>query len=209
MKDSGVKVKICGIRDMQAAMAAARGADFLGFIMNSRFWRYIEPKLVREICQMVPQCRKVGVFVDQPLDEVSRLADYCGLDFVQLHGHENEAYAGRLKAGGYNIIKAFRYGEDFSPARANSYPADLILIDSYSKNAEGGSGISFAWQAAAKEIRKVTKPYIIAGGIGADNVREAMELFQPYGIDASSSMEKDRKKDVHLIRSFLQEAGKL
>ena len=55
----------------------------------------------------------------------------------------------------------------------------------------------------------MTKPYIIAGGIGADNVREAMELFQPYGIDASSSMEKDRKKDVHLIRSFLQEAGKL
>ena len=85
----------------------------------------------------------------------------------------------------------------------------MVLIDSYSKNAEGGSGISFAWQAAAKEIRQVTKPYIIAGGIGADNVREAMELFQPYGIDASSSMEKDRKKDVHLIRSFLQEAGKL
>ena len=209
MKDSGVKVKICGIRDMQAAMAAARGADFLGFIMNSRFWRYVEPEVVREICQMVPRCRKVGVFVDQPLDEVSRLADYCGLDFVQLHGHENEAYASRLQAGGYNIIKAFRYGEDFSPEKANNYPADFILIDSYSKNAEGGNGISFAWQRAAREIKKVQRPYIIAGGIGAENVREAVEIFQPYGVDASSSMETGRKKDFRLIREFLTEAGKL
>lgn len=209
MKDGGVKVKICGIRDVKAAVAAARGADFLGFIMNSRFWRYAEPEAVREICRRVPRCRKVGVFVDQPLEEVSRLADYCGLDIVQLHGHENEAYAGRLQADGYSIIKAFRYGEDFSPARANNYPADFILLDSYSKNAEGGNGISFAWQSAAPEIKKVTKPYIIAGGIRADNVREAMEIFQPYGVDVSSSLETDRQKDARLIREFLQEAGKL
>ncbi|MGM9539798.1 phosphoribosylanthranilate isomerase [Anaerovibrio sp.] len=209
MNDTGVKVKVCGIRDMRSALAAAEGADFLGFIMCSRFWRYVEPDLVREICQMVPRSRKVGVFVDQPLDEVSRLADYCGLDFVQLHGHETEEYAGRLQAGGYSIIKAFRYGEDFSPERADRYPADLILIDSYSKNTEGGSGISFAWQSAAAEIKKVKKPYIIAGGIGIENVREAMDIFQPYGIDASSSMEIDRKKSPRLIREFLKEAGKL
>lgn len=207
--DGSVRMKVCGIRDMGAALAAAEGADFLGFIMCSRFWRYVEPGLVREICQMVPGGRKVGVFVDQPLDEVSRLADYCGLDFLQLHGHETEEYAGRLQAGGYSIIKAFRYGEDFSPERADSYPADLILIDSYSKNSEGGNGITFAWQSAAEEIRKVKKPYIIAGGINADNVREAMEIFQPYGIDASSSMEIDKKKSPRLIREFLKEAGKL
>lgn len=208
-QDSKVRIKICGIRDMGAALAAAEGADFLGFIMNSRFWRYAEPEVVREICQMVPKGRKVGVFVDQPLDEVSRLADYCGLDFVQLHGHETEEYAGRLQAGGYNIIKAFRYGEDFSPEKVNNYPADLILIDSYSKNAEGGNGISFAWQSAAEDIKKVNKPYIIAGGIKAENVREAMEIFHPYGIDASSSMEINRKKSSRLIREFLKEAGKL
>lgn len=206
-------IKICGIRDMKAAEAAAQGADFLGFIMNSRFWRFLEPDRVREICQGFPQVKKVGVFVAQPPEEVAQAASYCGLDFVQLHGHESPEYgkelAGLLQGGGVGIIKAFRYGEDFSIAAAESYPAPLVLIDSYSKNAEGGNGISFAWHKAAEEICSLQKPYFIAGGIKTENVREAMALFKPYAIDASSSLEIDRQKQPHLIKEFLQEAGKL
>lgn len=203
------RVKICGIRDIRAARAAARGADYIGFIMCDRFWRYIEPDTVKEICHSIDHCQKVGVFVDQDMAEVSELASYCGLDYIQLHGHETPEYAEALQAKGHRIIKALRYGDDFSPAYANSYPADMVLIDSYSKNSLGGSGVSFAWQAAAANIKQVHKPYIIAGGITAENVKEAIEIFTPFGIDASSSMEVDRQKSPQLIKEFLKEAGKL
>ncbi len=212
---TGCKVKVCGIRDMAAAKAVAQGADYMGFIMSQRFWRYVEPDVVRDICQQVPQCAKVGVFVDEPVEQVAELAGYCLLDFVQLHGHEDEEYAMALrqalqaKSLQTGIIKAFRYGEDFSLETANGYPADMVLIDSYSKNAEGGNGIAFAWHQAAEEIRKVQKPYLIAGGINSSNVREAMDIFQPYGVDVSSALEQGRQKQAGLIREFLQEAGKL
>lgn len=224
---SRVKVKICGIRDEAAAKAAAAGADYLGFIMCPRFWRYIPIEMVQAICQAVPQPQKIGVFVDQPIAEVAAAAKACQLDFVQLHGHETAEYAAKLRREltracqgtdgtevkaqiqRIGIIKAFRYGEDFSPQAANAYPADYVLIDSYSKNSEGGNGISFAWQAAAEEIRQVTKPYFIAGGIAAATVQEAIKIFHPYGVDASSSMEMNKQKQPELIREFLVKAGKL
>ncbi len=212
---TGAKVKICGIRDLSAARAAAQGADYMGFIMSQRFWRYVEPDTVRDICQQVTGCAKVGVFVDEPAELVAEGAAYCNLDFVQLHGHEAKEYAEGLwrllqeKSLDTGIIKAFRYGEDFSVKAANEYPSDMVLIDSYSKNAEGGNGITFAWQQAAEEIKKVQKPYLIAGGINRGNVREAMEIFQPHGVDVSSALERDRQKQEDLIKEFLQEAGRL
>ena len=212
---TGAKVKICGIRDLSAARAAAQGADYMGFIMSQRFWRYVEPDTVRDICQQVPGSAKVGVFVDEPAEQIAELAAYCNLDFVQLHGHEDKEYAEGLrqllqeKSPKTRIIKAFRYGEDFSIQAANAYPSDMVLIDSYSKNAEGGNGITFAWHQAAEEIKKVQRPYLIAGGISIGNVREAMEIFQPHGVDVSSALERDRQKQDDLIKEFLQEAGRL
>lgn len=209
------KIKICGIRDMAAARAADQGADYIGFIMSQRFWRYVEPDTVRRICRQVPRPAKVGVFVDEPVERIARLAEYCKLDFVQLHGHEDREYAGRLrqllraKSPHTGIIKAFRYGEDFSVQAADKYPSDMVLIDSYSQNAEGGSGIAFAWHRAAEEIRQVEKPCLIAGGISSGNVREAIEIFRPYGVDVSSALERNRQKQEDLIREFLQEAGRL
>lgn len=198
-----MKIKICGIRDIEAARAVARGADFMGFIMSDRFRRYIYPEKVKEICEAVSNCKKVGVYVDEPIEYVNDTAELCGLDYVQLHGHESAEYARQIKKP---VIKAFRYGEDFSVEAANEYPAEIILIDSYSKNTVGGSGISFAWEQAAGEICRVRKPYIIAGGIKADTVQQAKEIFNPYGVDASGSMEIDGNKSPRLIAEFLEAA---
>ncbi|WP_037324799.1 phosphoribosylanthranilate isomerase [Anaerovibrio sp. RM50] len=198
------RVKICGIRDMEAARAAST-ADFMGFIMSDRFRRFCPPSIVKDICSMVHGVKKVGVFVDQPLDEVIKLAEYCGLDMVQLHGHESIKYAEKIQKP---IIKAFRYGEDFSVEGAEAYPAEFILIDSYSKNTVGGSGIAFKWREAASTIKRLKKPYIIAGGISADTLQEAITIFDPYGIDASGAMEIDGRKSPELIRKFLSAAGK-
>ena len=90
-------VKICGIRDMAAAQAVATGADMMGFIMSSRYWRYTEPATVKAICQQVKPCQKVGVFVDEPASQVAELARECHLDMVQLHGHETVEYGKELK----------------------------------------------------------------------------------------------------------------
>ena len=206
-------IKICGIRDMEAAQAVAKGADMMGFIMSSRFWRYAEPAIVKQITQKVLTCTKVGVFVDEPVAELAELARECHLDMVQLHGHESSVYAQELKkllSGSHvGIIKAFRYGDDFALETADAYPADMVLVDSYSKNSAGGSGVAFAWHKAAESIRQLHKPYLIAGGIKKENIRTAAEIFQPYGLDVSSSLEIERKKNPQLIGEFLREAGKL
>ncbi|MGN1049698.1 MAG: phosphoribosylanthranilate isomerase [Selenomonadaceae bacterium] len=196
-----IKLKICGIRDIEAAKAVADGADYIGFIMDARFRRYISPEQVKEICSSVPDLIKVGVFVDQPIDEVNRLAKFCGLDMIQLHGHEPAEYALSCNRP---VIKAFRYGDDFLLEAAEAYPAELVLIDSYSRNTVGGSGVSFAWRTAAEEICKLKKRYIIAGGINSQNVREAIELFHPYAIDASGSMEIEGNKSPKLIKEFIK-----
>lgn len=200
-----MKVKICGIRDMAAAKAVAQGADYMGFIMDKRFRRYAAPEVVREICTRIEGCTKVGVFVDQSAEEINQLMEFCRLDMAQLHGHEGPEVAEAVR---YPVMKAFRYGEDFSSAAANSYPAELILIDSYSKNTVGGSGVSFAWQKAAQDIKAVRKPFFIAGGIKESTIKEAKEIFQPYGIDASGALEKEGQKSPELIRSFLTTAEK-
>lgn len=196
-----MKIKICGIRDLAAAEAVAKGADFMGFIMCDRFRRYIPPEQVKEICTAVAGCKKVGVYVDQDVAYVNETAEFCGLDYVQLHGHESVEYAKQIEKP---IIKAFRYGDDFTVEAANTYPAEIILVDSYSKNKVGGTGLTFAWREAATEIRKVNKPCMIAGGIKAATVQEARRIFNPYGVDASGSMEIDGNKSPKLIAEFLE-----
>ena len=110
----------------------------------------------------------------KPINEVNEIAEYCALDMVQLHGHENIKYAEKIQKP---IIKAYRYGEDFSLEGAEAYPAEYILIDSYSKATVGGSGISFKWREAASTIKQLKKPYIIAGGISAETIQKAIKIF--------------------------------
>ncbi len=196
-----MKVKICGIRDLAAAkMAAACGADFIGFIFYPKSRRYVEPYQAAAICKQVLGCYKVGVFVDESPAEVNRIAELCALDFVQLHGHENAAYAGKLH---YPIIKAYRWGDGFQAAAANAYPADIILLDSFSKGMAGGTGQAFAWRDAAAEAGLLTKPLLVAGGIDKENAAEAAAIFQPFGIDVSGSLEIDGKKSLKKIQEFM------
>ena len=128
-----MKVKICGLRTEEAVLAAENaGADFLGFIFYEKSHRHVLPEEVCGLTKHVQRAKTVGVFVDAPLDEVNAAADFCSLDFVQLHGHESAAYA---RAVCRPVIKAFRWGDDFSAEEANDYPAEIILLDSASVGA--------------------------------------------------------------------------
>ena len=196
-----MKVKICGLRTEEAVFAAEdAGADFLGFIFYEKSHRHVLPEEVRDLTKHVQRAKTVGVFVDAPLDEVNAAADFCSLDFVQLHGHESAAYA---RAICRPVIKAFRWGDDFSVEKANEYPAEIILLDSFSKDAVGGTGQRFRWREAAEETARLEKPLLVAGGIASGNVREAEAVFRPYGVDVSGSLEIEKRKSIERIREFM------
>jgi phosphoribosylanthranilate isomerase len=197
-------VKICGLRTVEAARAAeAVGADLLGFIFYQGSHRYVVPETVKQISTQVRSSKRVGVFVDAPLAEVNEIAEFCSLDYVQLHGHENAEYARQVARP---VIKAYRYGDNFLAEEAEHYPAEIILLDSFVRGEVGGTGKSFAWQEACRETLGLTKPLLVAGGISEDNLTAVVETFHPYGVDVSGSLEEQGEKSVSLIKSFCKEA---
>ncbi|EKX95314.1 phosphoribosylanthranilate isomerase [Selenomonas sp. oral taxon 138] len=196
-----MRVKMCGMKTLAAARAAEEaGADYVGFIFAEGSKRYIVPAAAREIARELRHVKKVGVFVDAPMDAVNEIAAFVGLDYVQLHGHES---ADMAKQAEYPVIKAYRYGDDFDAAAANAYPAEIILVDSYVAGAAGGTGTAFGWQEAARAIARITKLVLIAGGITTENVGEAAEVFHPFGVDVSGGLEEDGEKSEAKIRAFM------
>ena len=195
-------VKMCGMKTAAAAHAAEEaGADYIGFIFTKNSRRYVAPETAREIARALCHVKTVGVFVDAPMSDVNAIADLVGLDYVQLHGHEMAEMARQSERP---VIKAYRYGDDFSVEAANAYPAEMILVDSYVAGAAGGTGMTFGWQAAAQELARVTKPILIAGGITAENVGEAATIFHPFGVDVSGGLEEHGEKSEAKIRAFME-----
>lgn len=197
-----MRVKMCGMKTVSAALAAEEaGADYIGFVFAEKSRRFIAPKAAQEIARELRHAQKVGVFVDAPMDEVNAIAALVGLDYVQLHGHETAETA---RGSERPVIKAYRYGDDFSVEEANTYPAEIILVDSYIRGAAGGTGTTFSWEEAAREIARVRKPVLIAGGITAENAGEAMAMFRPFGLDVSGGLEENGAKSEAKIRAFME-----
>ena len=193
-------IKVCGITSMDIAQAAKDyGADLIGFVFaESR--RRIKVKKAVEIGQQVKGIGKVGVFVNKPLKEVQEIAYCCQLDFVQFHGEETPEYC---QSVGRPFIKAFRVGPDIDIKVLETYHADWILLDSFSPGQYGGTGISFDWQAMQGFTRQIKSPLLVAGGLTAENVEEAIRTFSPGGVDVSGGVETDGKKDIVKIRDFI------
>lgn len=202
-----MRIKMCGMKTIEAAKAAENaGADFLGFIFHRPSRRYVEPETARDICREIKHCKTVGVFVDEEIQRVNDIAQWCGFDFIQLHGHEDENYAKKVERP---VIKAFRWGEDFSLDAASRYPAKYLLLDSYNEKSPGGTGQTFAWQEAAKVVEALEKEFFLAGGISEANAAEAIGLFHPYGLDVSGSLEEQGEKSPERIKRFMEEIKRL
>ncbi len=196
-----IKVKICGIKTRETAIEADQsGADFIGFIFYKKSSRFINPFKAAEIANSV-NCKKVGVFVDESPGVINGITRLVGLDYVQLHGNEDVKFASKIRAP---IIKAWRYNAELDMREVNNYPCDIILLDSFVKGRVGGTGKTFDWRKASLETRKLTKPFLIAGGISIDNVREVIDIFRPYGIDVSGSLEINGVKSANKIREFME-----
>ena len=132
---------------------------------------------------------------------VNAIARQVNLDYVQLHGHEEADYARKVERP---VIKAYRYGEDFSVEAANTFPAELILVDAFKPGLVGGTGEAFDWRAAAEDIAAINKSVLIAGGINAENVHEVEKIFHPFAVDVSGSLEVDHEKSIDRIKSFMK-----
>jgi phosphoribosylanthranilate isomerase len=201
-----VKIKICGITNLEDALLAAElGADALGFIFYAKSPRHVAPETAREIiAQLPPFVTAVGVFVDEAAAVVQELAARVRLDWVQLHGQESPDYCRHL---GRKVIKGFRIQDAGSLRRLADYQAaaQALLLDTYKKGQVGGTGEIFDWHLArqAKKYGHI----ILAGGLTAENVAMAIATAGPAAVDAASGTEAaPGKKDPAKLRAFFEAA---
>jgi phosphoribosylanthranilate isomerase len=203
-----VRIKICGMTRLADALCAVEsGVDALGFIFYERSPRAITPQAAAVIIEQLPPfVDAVGVFVNEELEQVVRIIRACGLAYAQLHGSESPEYCRELaeRAAPCRVLKAIRVGaqsnvDDVAPYR------DVVqgyLLDTYQKNAVGGTGLAFDWNLIDR--LQLTKPFLLAGGLDPDNIRDALEQVRPYGVDANSGLEDaPGQKNHHRIRQFI------
>jgi phosphoribosylanthranilate isomerase len=198
-----VKVKVCGITNPgDARVAADAGADAIGLIF-AESPRRVSLEEAREISAALPEgVLKVGVFVDAEPEEVLRIAREVGLDYAQLHGDEGPEAVAEIRDGGVGVMKALRVRNAGVLAAVERYEADLFLLDAWSAKVRGGTGTRFDW-GLAKSL-KGRDNIVVSGGLTPENVREAIEYFDPYGVDASSSLEeRPGKKNDERVRRFV------
>jgi phosphoribosylanthranilate isomerase len=195
------RVKICGITSAEDAAAAVdAGADALGFIFVPGTPRYVAPATAASVLERVPPfVSTVGVFVDQPLDELLRIVGALRLHAVQLHGQESAEYARRMPVP---VIRALRVRNAASLHAMDTYPAHAFLLDAYVEGRPGGTGVPIPWDVALRA--KGTKPVILSGGLRPDTVGAAVRLVRPYGVDVSSGVEQSPgRKDHRKVREFI------
>jgi len=200
-----VKVKICGITNYKDAAAAVdMGADILGFNFYPKSPRYIAPEEVVKIINKLPAFVDIaGVFVNDSLEHIRKIMRQCQLNWVQLHGDENPEFCQSLVS--VKTMKALRIKEKKDIQQAENYFTDAILLDAYSPEKYGGTGISFDWNV----IGHIGKRIFLAGGINPDNVEAAVELGV-YGIDVCSGIESEPgKKDHKKMKKLFENIGHL
>lgn len=202
-----VKVKICGITNLDDALLAVRmGADALGFNFYERSSRYIDPDEAKEIINQVGESvLKVGVFVNESLNRILAIEKAANLNALQLHGDETKEFVQELKAKtDSHVIKVFRVGPGFNAESLNDdFGADSILLDTFSEVEYGGTGHAFNWNIAREIGERFPKTYI-AGGLDRSNISSAILSAKPFGVDACSCLESSPgKKDKIKLINFL------
>ena len=192
-----IRVKICGICDLESAKAAVEaGTDLIGFHFCTSERRVTPEEAKGILDELSVRPLIVGVFIDQPPDEVRQIADYVELDLVQLHGSESPGFdAGRP------VMKVLKVREGRIPG-ADGWP-DPIMLDTWSEDQRGGTGRTWDWELARPLLS--SRQVFIAGGLEPGNVGKVVSGLEPYGVDVSSGVEaRLRVKDPEKIRAFIR-----
>lgn len=199
-----VKVKICGIRTLPAALGSIKaGADFLGFNFVKSSKRYIDPFQAKEIIECLPASTKiVGVFQDEKVATIKQIVDLLKLDFVQLHGSEGAEYSRLTQYAG--VIKTFSLESDFDSRNVirdmSSFDVDYFLVD---RKVRGeGDVLNFYAVARLSERFRI----ILSGGLDSTNVREAVRVAHPVAVDVAGGVETDGVQEIEKIGQFIRAA---
>ena len=193
-------VKVCGMRDEEnIRQVEALGIDLMGFIFWPRSSRYVAERP----SYLPTRCKRVGVFVDEEIETLKRIADDYALDIIQLHGHETPAYVAHLQ--GRSVIKAFNVATaaDFVQTKDYAGLADCFLFDTKGK-AVGGNGEKFDWSVLDDYTGDT--PFLLSGGIGPDDAERVKAFRHPrcIGIDLNSRFElSPALKDINKLQDFL------
>ncbi len=201
-----VKVKICGITNLDDAMAAADfGADALGFVFFKKSPRYISPANAKKIIKKLPPfISTVGVFVNEDKNTIKKTVSQAGIDIIQLHGEEPPA---ACRFPGHLAIKAIRVKSIDNLEIISKYrdKVSAFLLDTYTPDVFGGTGQVFNWDIAveAKKFGRV----ILAGGLTPTRIEKAVRWVHPYAVDVSSGVETEKgKKDHKKMKLFIERA---
>lgn len=194
------RIKLCGMARMADIDAVNElMPEYIGFIFVPGRRRNIAPELAAELKRrLLPGIQAVGVFINEEPDRVAQFLREGLIDIAQLHGTEDEDYIKRLRGLTKKpLIKAFRIETEEDIRRAEASTADYVLLDS----GIGGTGRVFDWTL----LQQMKRPYFLAGGLTAENVRPAVERLRPYAVDVSSGIEIDGLKDQMKMREFVRQ----
>lgn len=206
------RFKICGLRrreDIEYANEVK--PDYAGFILSEASFRYVPADRLKELSGLLlPEIRRVGVFVDASPETEAQYVKQGLIDVIQLHGREDNDHIKKLrnilsdydekKGKKTGIIKAVRVRDRSDILAAKDSEADILLMDAYVKGSSGGNGVSFNWELLEGFDRK----YFLAGGLDPGNVAGAIRKMHPYGVDASSSLETGKHKDLEKMKAFAE-----
>ena len=195
-----VKIKICGLKRLEDIEIVNKYMpDYMGFVFADTK-RKVSHELARQLKEKLdPEIISVGVFVDAPKEEIVELFENGTIEMAQLHGLESEDYIKDLKAMTDNkliVIKAIEMSQDTDLLKYDSSNADYLLLDSGK-----GSGKTFDWRLIRKDLKK---DFFLAGGLNKDNVTQAIEEFEPYAVDLSSSLEVNGFKNEDKIKEIME-----
>ena len=202
---SGTRVKACGITNVaDARLAAGLGAWALGLIFWPGSPRACPPDEAEAIGAELHRgpVELAGVFVNATLDEVAEAADHASLSILQLHGDEGPAYCREAaRRSGCKVMKAVRVRAASDVRGLQAFSTDLHLLDAYVPDSPGGTGESFNWELA--RLHRGPAPVVLSGGLRPDNVEEAIERAQPWGVDSASGTEAEPgRKDPAKLKAF-------
>jgi phosphoribosylanthranilate isomerase len=201
-------VKICGLRDIETLRAALNaGAEFIGLVFHSHSPRNVDISMAWNMAREVPDdVTVVGLFVNPTDKEITKVLSQVRIDIIQLHGDEDPMRILEIKAGYKKpVMKAMRVGsaEDLRDVRKFEKVADWLLFDAKSDVAHGGTGQSFDW-SILRDVQ-FQKPWMLAGGLNAHNIQDALKVVKPDAVDVSSGVESAPGiKDPDKIRAFIE-----
>jgi len=197
-----VRIKICGISDREtASIAIAAGADALGLVFFAPSSRHVDFEQAQAICHRIPAfISLVGVMVNPEVEYVREAIRRLPLTHIQFHGEESEDFCSSFELP---YIKGIRVTEsaDLLRTERRYTNACAMLLDTHVRNSYGGTGRCFDWRRADYGGES---PVILAGGLTAENVSEGIRMASPYGVDVSSGVETEGKKDHEKIRAFCE-----